>query len=94
MEIEMIPPEVELSTQTRKNPASQRPVPIDVSFVGWRGSSFCFVSVHCLHNTGCESSFKYFPFCLRCYADNVHFCGSVPSCHLRHSKEYCISFHF
>nr|XP_054507558.1 G-protein coupled receptor-associated protein LMBRD2 isoform X5 [Agelaius phoeniceus] len=30
MEIERILPEAELSTQTRKNPASQRPMPIDV----------------------------------------------------------------
>lgn len=52
---------------------------------------FCFSTLSSQH---CESSFKYFPFCLRCYADNVHFCGSVPSCHLRHSKEYCMSFHF
>lgn len=43
MEIETIPPEAELSTQTRKNPASQRLMPTDVSFVGWRGSLFCFV---------------------------------------------------
>lgn len=94
MEIEMIPPEAELSTQTKKNPASQRPMPVDVSFVGWRGSLFCFVSVpFSLHNTGCESSFKYFPFCLRCCADYVHFCGSVPLCHLWLSQEYHISFH-
>lgn len=53
---------------------------------------FCFVSVPCLHNTGCES-FKYFTFCLRCCADYVHFSGSVPPSHLRYSKEYCISFH-
>lgn len=93
MEIETIPPEAELSTQTRRNPASQRPVPIDVSSVGWRGSLFCFVSVSCLHSTGCESSFKYFPFCLRWFADSVHFCGSGPPCHLRHWEELCVSFH-
>jgi len=43
MEIETIPLETELSTQTKKNPASQRPVPIDVSFVGFGTSLFCFV---------------------------------------------------
>lgn len=34
MEIEMIPLETELSTQTKKNPVSQRPMSIGVSFMG------------------------------------------------------------
>lgn len=45
MEIEMIPLETELSTQIKKNPASQRPLPIDVSFVGFGGSLVLFDNV-------------------------------------------------
>lgn len=59
----------------------------------WVGGEVHFVSVHFLHNTGCESSFKYSSFCLRHSADNVAFCGLVWPCYLRHSKEYCITFH-